>query len=95
VKTSVGMGDAYVVRLRPVDGIAQDPAAVSAMGVHPFSAEVAFQAGSDARDDHLVSHVKFRDARPDLLIERAIMARPTALRLLPIAHIYNRRKANV
>jgi hypothetical protein len=37
------------------------------MGIHASSAEVALQAGSDARDDDLVANVKLRDPRSHLL----------------------------
>ena len=61
------MRDAHVLGLSSVDGVAQNPAAVSAMGVHAFSAEVALQAGRDALDDDLVVNVKLRDAGSDSL----------------------------
>ena len=67
VETSIGLRDAHVLGLSSVDGVAQNPAAVPAMGIHASFAEVALQAGSDARDDDLVSNVKLRDARSDLL----------------------------
>jgi hypothetical protein len=50
--------DAHVLGLCSVDSVAQNPAAVSTMGIHASFAEVALQAGGDARDDDLVSNVK-------------------------------------
>lgn len=38
-----------------------------AVGVHPSSAEVTLQARGDARDNHFVANVKFRDACSGLL----------------------------
>ena len=37
------------------------------MGIHASSTEVALQTGSDALDDNLVSSMKLRDARSDLI----------------------------
>ena len=50
-----------------VQGMAQNPAAVTAMGVHTSFAEVALQTRSDARNDDLVSNMKLRDRGPYLL----------------------------
>ena len=65
VETPVGLGDAYVLGCHR--WCSQNPTAVPAMGIHAAFAEVAHEASRDARDDDLVSHVKFGDAGPDLL----------------------------
>jgi hypothetical protein len=67
VETSVGVRDADVLGLSSVKSVAQNPAAVAAMGVHAASAEIALQTGSDARDDDPVSDMKFSDTGSDLL----------------------------
>ena len=55
VEARVRVGNAHVLRLGPVDAVAEDPAAVPAVGVHPLAAEVAAPAGADAGDEDLVS----------------------------------------
>ena len=66
VEAAIGMRDADVLGLGPVDGVAQNPAAVAAMGIHPSLAEVALQAGRDARDEDSLSRVKAGNARSQL-----------------------------
>jgi hypothetical protein len=45
------------------------------MGIHAFSTEIALQTCSDAREDDLLSNVKLRHARSDLLdYSNALMA---------------------
>ena len=79
------MWNAHVFRLRSINGVAQYPAPVAAVGIHGFSAEVALQAGRDAREDDLVTNVKFRHSRSYLLDD------PNAL-MAQNASIGNRRK---
>ena len=67
VETAIGVRDAHVLGLSSVEGVAQNPAAVATVGIHAFSAEIALQAGSDARDDDLFSNMKLRHSRSDLL----------------------------
>src|SRR5208283_848722 len=67
VETAIGVRDAHVLGLSSVEGVAQDPAAVSTVGIHALSAEIALQACGHARDDDLVSNVKLRDAHADVL----------------------------
>src|ERR1017187_1817124 len=74
------MWDAYVFGLGSVEGVTQNPAAMSTVGIHAFSAEIALQAGSDARDDDLVSNVELRDASSDFFNDtNALMAKNAAI----------------
>ena len=60
--------------------VAEDPAAVAAVGVHALSAEVAAAARGHAGNDDLVPDVKLRDARPDLFDDAdALVAEDAAL----------------
>jgi hypothetical protein len=58
VEARVGERDANVFGLRPVDRVAQHPAAIRAVRGHPAPARIAGAVGADARDQHAV-------ARPD------------------------------
>jgi hypothetical protein len=80
VQTPIGMWDAHVLGLGSVEGVAQNPAAMSTMGIHTSPAEIALQAGSDARDYNFVSNVELRDARSDLFNDaNALVAENAAL----------------
>ena len=61
------MRDADVFGLAAVDGVAEDPASVPAMGVHPLLAEVALAAGGDARDQDLVALADVGDGAAHLV----------------------------
>ena len=66
VETHVGMRDAHELRLRAVDGVAEDPAPVAAVRVHAFPAVVALPAGRDTGDDHPIAWMNGRDRRAHL-----------------------------
>ncbi len=67
VEAAIGARDAHVLSLSSVGGIAQNPAAVATVGIHPFSTEITPQACSDARDYDPVSNVKLRNASSGLV----------------------------
>ena len=48
IEARVGMRDPHVFRLRAVDGVPEDPAAVAAVRVHAFPAVLALSAGRHA-----------------------------------------------
>ena len=65
-----GVGERHpdVLRLRPVDPVAEDPATTAeALAVLPFTAVPAPTAGAHARHQHPVSRSDGRDGRPDRL----------------------------
>src|SRR4030088_1413420 len=54
VETRVGIGNAHILGLRPVDGVAENPSAVDTMRVHTLSAILAFPTCADARNEDLL-----------------------------------------
>jgi hypothetical protein len=67
VEARVGVRNADVLGLGPVDEVSEDPAAVRAVRVHPLPAGPALPAGGDAGDDDFVALVKIRDGASDFL----------------------------
>src|SRR3546814_2903825 len=54
----VRMRNADEFRLRPVDGIAQDPPAVGTVRIHPATAIFAARAGGDAGDQDMITSLE-------------------------------------
>ena len=67
VQARVGVRNAHVLGLRPVDGVAQDPPTVPAVRVHAPPAEVAFAARGHAGDQDLVAGANAGDTGSDAL----------------------------
>jgi len=61
------MGNADELRLRAVDGVAQDPAAGGAMRIHLLAAIDAFSTSADAGDQNAITRLKYRDGGTDLI----------------------------
>ena len=66
VETRIRVRDTHVARLRAVDGVPEDPPAVSTMRVHLLPAEIASSARGDAGDQDPVTGAKGRHPGPDL-----------------------------
>src|SRR3546814_4079395 len=54
----VGMRNADEFRLRPVDGITQDPPAVGTVRIHAATAIFAARAGGDAGDQDMITSLE-------------------------------------
>jgi hypothetical protein len=68
VRRRVSERDAHVLGLRPVDQVAEDPAAATqALPVAPLTAEAARAASGDAGDEHAVTRDDVLHARADHL----------------------------
>ena len=67
VQARVGMRNAHVLGLRPIDGVPQDPPTVPAVRVHRPPAEVAFAARGHAGDQDLVAGANAGDTGSDTL----------------------------
>jgi len=61
------MGNADELRLRAVDGVAQDPATRGAMRIHLLTAIDAFSTGADTGDQNVIARLKYRDGGTDLI----------------------------
>jgi hypothetical protein len=66
MQARIGMRDAHVFGLRPVDEMAQYPAAVAAMRVHALLAGRTFAARRDTRDQDAIAGSKSRHPGADL-----------------------------
>src|SRR3546814_2269154 len=62
----VGMRNADEFRLRPVDGIAQDPPAVGTVRIHPATAIFAARAGGDAGDQDMITSLRSEEHTSEL-----------------------------
>src|SRR3546814_18476425 len=58
MESVVGMRNADEFRLRPVDGITQDPPAVGTMRIHAATAIFAARAGGDAGDQDMITSLE-------------------------------------
>src|SRR3977135_2627952 len=65
VQTRVSVGNAHILGLCPVDGVAENPSAVDTMRVHALSAILAFPACADARNENPFSWFECRDSWPN------------------------------
>ncbi|MPL80469.1 hypothetical protein SDC9_26369 [bioreactor metagenome] len=81
VQRMVGMRDAHVFGLGTVDRVAENPAAVGAMGIEAALAVRAFAAGGDAGDQHRVAGLEVHHRVADLLDDAdALVAKRAARR---------------
>src|SRR5882724_235637 len=62
VETRVSVGNAHILGLRPVDGVAENPSAADTMRVHTLSAILASPACADARNEDPFSWFECRDS---------------------------------
>ena len=58
IETRIGVGDADILGLCPIDLVAENPAAGGAMRVHAAPAILAFAARRDARNQHVVARME-------------------------------------
>jgi len=66
VETGIRVRDAHMARLRAVDGVPENPAAVSTMRVHLPAAEIASSARSDTRDEDAIAGDEGRYRGPNV-----------------------------
>jgi len=66
VETRIRVRDAHMARLRAVDGVPEDPAAVPTMRVHLPAAEIASSARSDTRDEDAIAGDEGRYRGPNV-----------------------------
>ena len=60
MQAGVGMGNADILGLGPVNGIAQNPTAAGAMRIHAATTIVAFSAGRNAGNQHMIARLEAR-----------------------------------
>jgi len=61
VEAGIGVGDAHVLRLSPIDGVAKNPAPRGAMGIHASPTIFTFSAGADAGNQDVLPRMKCVD----------------------------------
>jgi hypothetical protein len=65
VQAEIRMWNTHILRLGAVDPVAEDPAAVEAVRIHPLAAVLAAAAGGDTGDQHAVAGPEAADCRAD------------------------------
>lgn len=81
IEACIGVGNADELGLRAVDGVAEDPAAGRAVGVHLPAAIFALTTGTDAGDQNAIAHFECCHRRPHLLNDANSLMAENAARL--------------